>query len=45
VLGLFSDRVRRGFSRSDYAFVWLINPVLLVTVARKPDAVRAPLAV
>jgi SAM-dependent methyltransferase len=45
VLGLFSDRVRRGFGRSDYAFLWLINPVLLVTVARKLDAVRAPRAV
>ena len=39
MLGLFSDHVRRGVSRSDYAFVWLINPVLLVTVARKPAAV------
>jgi hypothetical protein len=38
-LGLLSSRCREGFTQGeagDYAFVWLINPVLLVTIARKP---------
>ena len=30
------QRTRLSCEADDYAFVWLINPVLLVTIAQKP---------
>jgi len=36
-LGLLPERARQGFRAGDYPFVWLINPVLIVTIARKPE--------
>jgi len=36
-LSLLSQRQRNAIeSKADYSFVWLMNPVLLVTIARKP---------
>jgi SAM-dependent methyltransferase len=35
-LRLLPARSRDGFRSGDYSFVWLLNPVLTVTVARKP---------
>ena len=37
-LRLLPARSRDGFRNADYSFVWLLNPVLTVTVARKPAA-------
>jgi hypothetical protein len=31
------QRNRLSFEKDDYAFIWLINPVLLVTIAQKPQ--------
>jgi SAM-dependent methyltransferase len=35
-LGQLSTRSRNGFRSGNYSFVWLLNPVLIVTVASKP---------
>ena len=35
-LRLLSDDARHHLRDGDYSFLWLINPVLIVTVARKP---------
>lgn len=40
-LRLLPARSRDGFRNGDYSFVWLLNPVLAVTVARKPAAVTS----
>ena len=37
-LRLLPAHSRDGFRNGDYSFVWLLNPVLTVTVARKPAA-------
>ena len=39
-LRLLPARSRAGFRSGDYSFVWVLNPVLTVTVARKPMAER-----
>jgi hypothetical protein len=38
-LSLLADRQRSRLAceADDYAFIWLINPVLLITIAQKPE--------